>query len=133
MKKKEAKQSGAFFRELSTVVREHATYGKISSPDLATEFIEAHYGDATREHFGVILLDSRHAVIGYSVCSIGTANSSLVHPRETFTIAIREQAAAIIVWHNHPSGDTSPSSEDLAITNDWRARGRFSESLCSII
>ncbi len=67
------------------------------------------------EHFRVLFLNTRHEVMQNNVISIGTLNSSLVHPRETFSAAISYSSAAIILAHNHPSGDPSPSHEDLVI------------------
>jgi DNA repair protein RadC len=69
-----------------------------------------------REHFTVVLLDARNRVVGVNTVSIGTLTASLVHPREVFKPAILANAAAIIVAHNHPSGDPEPSNEDVAIT-----------------
>ncbi len=72
-------------------------------------------GDA-REHFVALLLDGRHRPVAYQVLSVGTATASLVHPREVFQAAISIGACALIVAHNHPSGDPSPSREDRAVT-----------------
>lgn len=75
------------------------------------------------EHFGVLTLDTKHRVIGWDVVGLGTVDSCIVHPREVFLAAIAHHAAAIIVAHNHPSGDPSPSHEDIAITSRLRAAG----------
>jgi DNA repair protein RadC len=72
--------------------------------------------DDAREHFVAIYLDGRHRAIGHQVVSVGTATASLVHPREVFQPAILAGACAVIVGHNHPSGDPSPSPEDRAVT-----------------
>ena len=69
-----------------------------------------------RERFMVLHLDTKNRVIKEEVVSIGTLNSSLIHPRELFRSAIRESANALILVHNHPSGDPSPSKEDEKIT-----------------
>jgi DNA repair protein RadC len=69
-----------------------------------------------REFFVGLYLSSRNAVLRAEVISLGSLNASIVHPREVFVPAIRESAAAIILLHNHPSGDPTPSEEDLAIT-----------------
>lgn len=69
-----------------------------------------------REYFKVLLLDTKGQVIICETISIGNLNSSLVHPRELFKIAIKRSAAAIILLHNHPSGDPSPSKEDILVT-----------------
>ncbi len=65
----------------------------------------------------VILLDGRNRVIGESQISQGTLTASLVHPREVFRPAIRSAAAALVLVHNHPSGDPEPSAEDLNVTH----------------
>ncbi len=65
----------------------------------------------------VLLLDGRNRVMRQSRVSQGTLNASLVHPREVFRSAVREAAAALVLVHNHPSGDPTPSREDLEITD----------------
>jgi len=69
-----------------------------------------------REHFRIINLNTKNMVLAVDTCSIGTLNSSLVHPREVFKAPLRRSSAAIIALHNHPSGDPTPSKEDLEIT-----------------
>ncbi len=72
--------------------------------------------DAKRELFLGLLLDGRHRVLREVVISQGTLTASLVHPREVFQAAVRESAAALVLVHNHPSGDPTPSSEDRSVT-----------------
>lgn len=72
---------------------------------------------ADREEFVVLLLDAKNKLLGFHVVSVGSLTSSLVHPREVYKVAILGNAAAIILLHNHPSGDPTPSAEDLHITN----------------
>lgn len=69
-----------------------------------------------KEHFVVFYLNTRNAVIKREIVSVGILNASLVHPREVFELAIAHNAAGIILAHNHPSGDLSPSEEDQRIT-----------------
>jgi DNA repair protein RadC len=69
-----------------------------------------------REQFHAILLDGRHRVMGDVLVSQGTLTASLVHPREVFRSAIRRSAAALVLVHNHPSGDPTPSAEDRRVT-----------------
>ena len=69
-----------------------------------------------REHFWVISLDTRNKVKFVELISLGTADNCLVHPREVFRRAIINGATKIIIGHNHPSGDSQPSPEDLEIT-----------------
>ncbi len=72
--------------------------------------------DLDKEHFIVLMLDTRNGIIKDEVVSVGTLNSSLIHPREVFKSAIKESANALILVHNHPSGDCSPSDEDIDVT-----------------
>lgn len=70
----------------------------------------------TKELFMILHLDTRNKIIKDEIVSVGTLNSSLIHPREVFKSAIKESANAIILVHNHPSGDAEPSEEDKKIT-----------------
>lgn len=69
-----------------------------------------------REHFRAINLNTKNQVIAIDAVSVGSLNSSPVHPREVFKLPIKRSAAKLILVHNHPSGDTTPSGEDIAIT-----------------
>lgn len=89
---------------------------KIDHPLRAYNLIKDGLENETRELFLVILLDIRCCLINYQTISIGTLSQSLVHPREVFYPAIRHKAASIIIAHNHPSGDPTPSQEDISIT-----------------
>ena len=68
------------------------------------------------EHFGIVMLDTKHRMLRVRVVSIGCLDSTVVHPREVFREAAAAAAAAIVLFHNHPSGDPSPSGDDLALT-----------------
>jgi DNA repair protein RadC len=72
--------------------------------------------DREKEHFYVMHLDVKNRVKLVEIVSIGTLNSSLVHPRETFRRAVCQGSAAIMVAHNHPSGECEPSDEDMKVT-----------------
>jgi len=72
--------------------------------------------DSKKEHFVVFYLDTRNQIIKREIISIGTLNASLIHPREVFEPAIRNNTAQIIIAHNHPSGVTEPSEEDKMVT-----------------
>jgi len=85
-----------------------------SGADVYRDF--ARLSDLDREAFLVLLLDQKNRVTGVHVVSIGSLNASLVHPREVFKAAILGNAAAIIVIHNHPSGDPTPSRGDIEMT-----------------
>jgi len=69
-----------------------------------------------REHFWTILLNGKNAVVGLNLVAIGSLTAALVHPREVFKAAIVGNAAAIVLCHNHPSGDPAPSAEDNTLT-----------------
>lgn len=76
-----------------------------------------------REVFAVLLLDAKHKVNGFHVVSMGTLNATLTSPREVFKAAILASAVAIVAVHNHPSGDPTPSSDDVAITARLKTAG----------
>ncbi len=78
-----------------------------------------------KEYFMVASLDNRNKVINVDIVSVGTLNSSLIHPRETFEIAIKNHAAAIIICHNHPSGELKPSKDDLIVTQNLVKAGQL--------
>lgn len=88
----------------------------ISSPLDAVNLVMEEMRYYPEEHFKTIFLDTRHQVIGAEETSKGTLSASLVHPREVFKAAIKATAAAVLLAHNHPSGDPTPSKEDLALT-----------------
>ena len=80
---------------------------------------------ANREHFVGFYLNSRHQVLRRDIISIGSLNASIVHPREVYLPAIALSAASLVLAHNHPSGDPTPSEEDLAITRRLHEAGRL--------
>lgn len=88
----------------------------IKSPLDAAQLLMGEMSNLDREHFRVINLNTKNQVIAIDTVSIGHLNASLVHPREVFKIPIKRSAASLILVHNHPSGDLSPSKEDLKVT-----------------
>ena len=80
------------------------------------DIFQPRFAVADREEFLVVPLDAKNAILGFHVVSVGSLTSSLVHPREVFKIAILANAAALVFVHNHPSGDPSPSAQDIALT-----------------
>ncbi len=78
-----------------------------------------------KEHFVGLYLNARHELIHKELVSIGTVNASIVHPRDVFAPAIMHNATAVIVAHNHPSGDATPSPEDKEVTNRLKEVGRL--------
>jgi len=83
------------------------------------------YGNLKQEHFICLYLDTKNKIIKEENVFKGTLNSSLVHPREVFRTAIKESANSIILVHNHPSGDVSPSVEDERITLEFQKAGEI--------
>jgi DNA repair protein RadC len=75
------------------------------------------------ETFGILALDARHRLKREAVISVGCLTSSLVHPREVFQEAVVARAAALILFHNHPSGDPEPSAEDVSLTRRLASAG----------
>lgn len=88
----------------------------ISSAEEAAEFLMPRLRYEAIEHFVVVLLSSKNKVLGIKQISQGSLNSTVVHPREVFSPAVEQHAAAIIVGHNHPSGDPAPSGTDKSLT-----------------
>ncbi len=81
--------------------------------------------DREKEHFWVIGLSTKNVIKFIELASLGTLDCSLIHPRETFRLAIGQGVSAIIVGHNHPSGDPAPSKDDIAITKRLKAAGEI--------
>ncbi len=107
----------AAFEVGSRIVREPVRLGmRVRSPAHVHAEFGPRLGRLRQEVFYVLLLDSRHRLQRSLEVSRGSLNQSLVHPREVFAPAIRESAAAIVVVHNHPSGDPTPSREDHDVT-----------------
>lgn len=98
--------------------------GTLDGPALVWEYLHD-VRCKPQEHFIVLYLDARDRLIYRETVSIGTLTASLVHPREVFSPAVERRAAAIIVAHNHPSGDSSPSSEDRQATRRLSQAGRL--------
>ena len=98
---------------------------QISCPQDAVNLVAAEMAHLAQEHLEVLLLNTRNHVVGRRTIYIGTVNSSAVRPAEVLRPAIRENAPSIIVVHNHPSGDPTPSAEDVAVTRDLIAAGKL--------
>jgi DNA repair protein RadC len=89
---------------------------KISSPGDAANLLMEDMRYLKKEQLRLVMLNTKNQIIKIDINSIGSLNSSVVHPREVFTEAIRNSASSIIIAHNHPSGDPSPSQDDINIT-----------------
>ena len=96
----------------------------LSCPQDVADFLMTRLRYAAKEQFVVILLNNKNKVIGTEVVSEGSLSSSIVHPREVFAPAILHHAAAIMVAHNHPSGDPKPSIEDEEVTRQLLRSGK---------
>ncbi len=118
------RQSGSKIRE------ERSRYHRIKDNPIITTANKAYeylheYHHLDREHFIAITLDGSSRVINTHTISIGTLNQSLVHPREVFYPAIKDKAAAIIIAHNHPSGQLFPSRADKQVTTRLKEAGKL--------
>lgn len=98
---------------------------KITSPDNAATIFRKFLEDADREHLIVMCLNIKNEPTAIQTVSIGTLNSSHVHPREVYKTAILANSASIILAHNHPSGDPNPSKEDIEITGRLKDAGEI--------
>ena len=98
---------------------------QISCPQDAANLVAAEMALLAQEHLVVLLLNTRNQVVARREVYIGTVNSSAVRPAEVLRPAVRENAPSIIVVHNHPSGDPTPSPEDVAVTRDLIAAGKL--------
>ena len=116
-----------YVRELTVKYRENKgqSFNPIRFPDDAAKLLRRVLPDNVREHFVAIFLDSRHQVVGYFVVATGTASSCPVGAREVFQAALVVGATALVVAHNHPAGDVTPSPEDRGVTRRLREAGEL--------
>ena len=99
-----------------TLSRPPAERTLLGSPRDVAAYLLPRYGARSVEQFGVVMLDTKHRVIRATVLSVGTVDASLVHPREVFRAAAVGGATALVLFHNHPSGDPTPSLDDVELT-----------------
>ena len=99
-----------------TLMRDAGPRARFASPRDVATFLLPQFGSRPVEQFGIVLLDTKHHLLRATVLSIGTLDASLVHPREVFREAAAGGAAAIVLFHNHPSGDPAPSRDDELLT-----------------
>lgn len=90
--------------------------GKIAEPSEAGRYLRAHCGHAEREVFGCLFLDTRHHILACEDLFFGTIDGAEVHPREVVRRSLQLNAAAVVAFHNHPSGNIEPSAADRAVT-----------------
>ena len=106
-----------------TLTRVEEERPRLASPRSVAEYLLPQFGNRPVEQFGVLLLDTKHRVIRAAVLSVGTLDASIVHPREVFREATAAGAAALVLFHNHPSGDPEPSEDDRRLTERLVAAG----------
>lgn len=111
------------FRRTNKLKKGGFNTGYFNSPkDVFNRFVDR-CEPLKKEVFWVVLLDTKNKIIGEKEIFVGSLNSSLIHPREIFNYAIRESANSIVLVHNHPSGDPSPSEEDNEVTRVMKEVG----------
>ncbi|MCY0894649.1 MAG: DNA repair protein RadC [Acidibacillus sp.] len=94
---------------------------KVRCVEDAFHILSLYLSGVDREHFVVMVLDTKHKVNAIHTVSIGSLDASVVHPREVLKVALLGNASSLIVAHNHPSGDPTPSTEDLVVTKRLQA------------
>jgi DNA repair protein RadC len=97
----------------------------VRKPQDAADYVMEELRYLQKEHFVCLFLNTKNHIIARETLSVGTLNASLVHPREVFRSAIKRSSAAIICVHNHPSGDPTPSPEDITITKRLAEAGEI--------
>jgi DNA repair protein RadC len=105
--------------------REPSRRPVIRSPQDAVELVMSELRYQSKEHFMALFLSTKNHVIARAIISVGSLNASIVHPRELFREAISYSAAAVILVHNHPSGDPTPSQEDISLTKQLVEAGNL--------
>jgi DNA repair protein RadC len=99
-----------------TLLRVREDRPRFLGPADIAAYLLPQFGDRTVEHFGVVLLDAKRRLLRTAVLSVGTLDASVAHPREIFREATLGGASAIVAFHNHPSGDPTPSRDDVQLT-----------------
>ena len=111
------------------------TYRRTRRPDIPRKPIRSSVGLAAlvrpwfdglpQEHMYVVLLDTKHRYEGHELISVGTLDGTMVHPRDVYRLAVMQNAGAVALTHNHPSGDPKPSREDELITKRFTRAGEI--------
>jgi DNA repair protein RadC len=109
-------------RTLARVPRDRV---QLMTPQDVAAYLMPEFGSGAVEQFGVVILDSKHRVLKTRLLSMGSLDASVVHPREVFRAAVLGGAAAVVLFHNHPSGDPTPSREDCELTRRLIAAGQL--------
>lgn len=97
----------------------------IRTPEDAYQILKDYFANLPSEHFVALLMDTKNHVRAFSPVSIGTLNASIVHPRELFQRAILGNCSSVILSHNHPSGDPTPSPEDIELSHKLCEAGKI--------
>ena len=106
-----------------TLVRGPAARPRLTSPGELARYLLPQYGACAVEQFGLVLLDSKLHILRIKIIAIGSLDTAAAHPREVFREAAVASAAAVVLFHNHPSGDPTPSREDLELTERMLGAG----------
>ena len=107
-----------------TLVRTQADRPLLSTPRQLASYLLPQHGSRPVEQFGIVLLDTKRRLLQIKLVSTGSLDSTMAHPREVFREAIAGRAAAIVLFHNHPSGDPRPSADDVALTAQLVSAGQ---------
>jgi DNA repair protein RadC len=99
-----------------TLVRGVAERPRFTTPRQLAGYLLPQYGARPVEQFGIVMLDTKYRIIRVKIVSVGSLDTTVVHPREVFREAASASAAAIVLFHNHPSGDPTPSGDDFSLT-----------------
>jgi len=99
-----------------TLLRQPAVRPQLRTPGEVAMHLLPEFGARPVEQFGIVLLDTKHRILKTVVLTVGTLDRSVVHPREVFREAAAARAAGIVLFHNHPSGDPTPSGDDVILT-----------------
>lgn len=108
-------------RSMSYLLRELNTNPIFSSPELVKDYLRLHYSGCEREEFSVLYLDAQHRLIEHKTEFVGTLTQTSVYPREIVKRAVMLNSAAVILCHNHPSGNPEPSRADELLTSTLRS------------
>ena len=99
-----------------TLTRPAPDKPRLGSPREVATYLLPHHGSYAVEKFGIVTLNAKHRLVRTSILSSGTTDASLVHPGLVYRAAAADRASAIIIFHNHPTGDPTPSGDDVALT-----------------
>lgn len=117
------KASAELARRIAIAPRQHPQ--ALETAEAAAAYVRPLLAQKKKEHVIALLLDARHRVIRAAPIAVGSLSASVVHPREVFQEAIAASAAAVIIAHNHPSGDPAPSEQDVQLTKRLVAAGKL--------